>query len=182
MNKTTPYEDLMAAKLDQIPVPDMSDSIWASIEMQLDEMPATTDNNSSVGKSGNAWYGVATLVVVVTLCWFFYDNKKPVPQKEVIPPVEIKQTPQDSPVLIKKITKQRLPVIKIDTVMSISPMPEEEEGEKAEVPVTVDTVAAVQAKIDSVNVKPPVQKIPKGVKGITRDDYRLSVKRDSIQP
>lgn len=181
MNKTTPYEDLMAAKLDQIPVPDMSDSIWASIEMQLDEIPATPEDKSSGGKTGNAWYGVATLIAVVTLCWFFYDNKKPVPQKEVIPPTEIIQTPKDSPVLIQKMPKQLPPVIIMDTVMSITPMPEEKE-EKTEVPVMVDTIAAVQEKIDSVQVNPPVQKKPKGVKGITSDDYRLSVKKDSIEP
>lgn len=172
----------MAAKLDQIPVPDMSDSIWASIEMQLDEIPATPKDISSGGKTGNAWYGVSSLIVVVTVCWFFYDNKKPVPQKEMIPPTEIIQTPKDSPVLIKKVPRQLPPVIKIDTVMSITPVPEEEEG-KTEVPLMVDTVAAVREKIDSVqHISPPVQKRPKGVKGITSDDYRISAKRDSIQP
>ena len=36
MSENTPYEQLIAARLDHIPVPDLADPIWSSIEAQLD--------------------------------------------------------------------------------------------------------------------------------------------------
>lgn len=45
MNNSPAYEQLIAQKLQQLPVPDMADAIWASIEMQLDNDMPTDDNN-----------------------------------------------------------------------------------------------------------------------------------------
>lgn len=184
MNKTTPYEDLIAAKLDQIAVPDMSDSIWANIEMQLDEVPDASGKKSSRGKTGNAWYGVITLIVVLTLCWWFYSNKKPIPQKVIAPPTEEKIPPKDSPVIIESIIQPQLPVIiKKDTihaVISNDPIPEDATEEQV-IPVMVDSPAVRPQMIDTVAAYPPKKK-RKGVRGINSNDYRLSVNRDSINP
>lgn len=185
MNRTTPYEDLMAAKLDQIPVPDMSDSIWASIEMQLDEVPPAPGNKSSGSNAGHAWYGVITLAVTVTLCWWFYSHKKPLPKIEIVPPTktEVKMAPRDSAVVIKTISKPLPVILKADTIkamINIEAVPEKEEEQK-EIPVPVDSAALIHEKTAPVEIDTPVKKKPKGVKGITKDDYRLSVKKDSIK-
>lgn len=185
MNKTTPYEDLIAAKLDQIVVPDMSDSIWANIEMQLDALPAAPEEKSSGGKTGNAWYGIVTLIVVVTLCWWFYHNKKPIPAQEIIPPVQVIIPPKDSAVTIEKVTQKRAPVVikkdTVETVISNDPIPEEEKEEEKVLPVIADSPAVKHQVIDTAVVY-PTQKRRKGVKGINSNDYRLSVERDSIKP
>lgn len=185
MNKTTPYEDLIAAKLDQIAVPDMSDSIWANIEMQLDELPDAPEEKSSGGETGNAWYGIITLIVVVTLCWWFYHNKQPKPGNEIVPPVQVIIPPKDSPVSIERITRKPVPVIikkdTINAVISNDPIPEEEKVEEKISPLIADSPAVRQQIIDTVAVYPP-QKKRKGVRGINSNDYRLSVERDSIKP
>ncbi|WP_440133574.1 hypothetical protein [Chitinophaga sancti] len=181
MNKTTPYEDLIAAKLDQIPVPDMSDSIWANIEMQLNEIPEAPETKPSGGNAGNAWYGVITLAVVTTLCCWFYTHKKPIPKQIIIPPIEIAVPPKDSPAIIKTIQKQ-LPVVENrDTIQAVITIPEEL---KPELPELADSTLTNPPVINPqvVEPAPPIKK-HKGVKGISGDDYRLSVqRRDSINP
>jgi len=121
VNPTTPYEQLIAAKLDQVPVPDMADSIWASIEMQLDvpadaqespDGPDTSDAPESPG-SPNAhdtpaqgpasisnvvsWYGLAGLAAVVAIIlWWYYSRKGHAPEK-ITPPPAIERTPAEPP-------------------------------------------------------------------------------------
>jgi hypothetical protein len=185
VNKTTPYEDLIAAKLDQIAVPDMSDSIWANIEMQLDEVPDTPGKKSSGGNAGNAWYGIISLIVVVTLCWWFYNKKKPLPQQQVIPPARVIIPPKDSLVIIEEIIQKRiLKVVQKDTVKAMS-LPEEKgnENEKEEEKIIADSPAVRRPVVDTITVVHPPVKKRKGVKGITGDDYRLSVQKgDSTHP
>lgn len=88
MNEITPYEQLIAEKLDQVPVPDMADSIWSSIEMQLDaptnvpEAPA--QKPASILKS-IGWYGLAGIVAVVALLWWYFSHKGHEP-KDTMPP------------------------------------------------------------------------------------------------
>lgn len=112
VNATTPYEQLIAAKLDQVPVPDMADSIWAGIEMQLgvpggepdgaddgqdassDTSDAPTDapdapTNKLAPKSrGAGWYGLGLVAVVaITLWWYFSLPKKQEPLPAAPPAV-----------------------------------------------------------------------------------------------
>lgn len=56
MNNRTTYEQLIADKLQQLPIPDMADAIWARIEQQLnvempvdDQGPNNTPGSSSPG-------------------------------------------------------------------------------------------------------------------------------------
>lgn len=46
MNNSPIYEQLIAQKLHQLPVPDMADAIWANIKTQLDNDMPTDDNNN----------------------------------------------------------------------------------------------------------------------------------------
>lgn len=74
MNTNTPYEHLIAAKLDQVPVPDMADSIWASIEAQLDAPVEIPDQKTTPKIKGKGWYGFAGITVVVTALWWYTNH------------------------------------------------------------------------------------------------------------
>jgi hypothetical protein len=95
MNEQNKYQ-LIAAKLELLPVPDMADKIWARIEAQLDiDLPPDDGNNDPgpaptpkpVGKR-IAW-GVVTIVILITTFQVYKIKNEdhqlpsviPVPQK-----------------------------------------------------------------------------------------------------
>lgn len=93
MNATTPYEQLIAAKLEQVSVPDMADSIWASIEMQLDapgddpDAPDETTSKPAPKSRGAGWYGLGLVAVVaISLWWYFSLPQKHEPLPVTTPP------------------------------------------------------------------------------------------------
>jgi hypothetical protein len=58
MNQRTTYEEWIAGKLEQIPVPDMADAIWARIEQQLNlDMP---QQDAGGGNGGGKLPGFST--------------------------------------------------------------------------------------------------------------------------
>ena len=71
MNNTTPYEKLIAAKLEEMPVPDMVDSIWASIDMQLDAVVDTPKENPvhpfKINVKG--WFTIAGIALLIGAIW-----------------------------------------------------------------------------------------------------------------
>ncbi|KIC93279.1 hypothetical protein [Flavihumibacter solisilvae] len=71
MSQVLPYEQLIAAKLEQLPpLPALADDIWLRIEKELDEDPPTgedgEDNDPSgpvpAGGSGQGWSGWSFLI------------------------------------------------------------------------------------------------------------------------
>ena len=191
MNTPTPYEKLIAEKLDQVPVPDMADSIWASIEMQLDVDANTPDNTSTPKKAiqfkGKGWYGFAGAATIAVSLWWFTNHKDQTPEKvtpvKPSPAIEIPVTIPDSasekPVERKPIVplspeKNTAPIIDIppvvpefdSTTWQVLPPPKpDSQVEKYQ--------RAFPPVVDSVSTRPA--KKSRGVKGITEDDYRLSV-------
>ncbi|MGF2414323.1 MAG: hypothetical protein ACQUYJ_18460, partial [Ferruginibacter sp.] len=76
MHTPTPYEVTIAAKLEQLPVPDMMDSIWASIEMELDadlpsddsdQSPSTNPTKGLPGMSKGFYLSVLTAVIIAII-------------------------------------------------------------------------------------------------------------------
>ncbi|WP_106527817.1 hypothetical protein [Chitinophaga niastensis] len=197
MNTTTPYEDLIAAKLDQIPVPDMADSIWDSIEMQLDAVVDAPDKRPVPKYKGKGWYGFIGIIVAVIILWWYYNHKnhaqknttplKTLPATEKAPPVT------DSNTLINHIEKKNIPIapvnIKKDT-LSLNGIPNnsisfDSVSTQNLPPTEMDSLSLQNNRpqirfFDSVYIIPPRKK-PKGVKGITNDDYKISVDKDSIK-
>ena len=87
MNPITPYEQLLAQEMEQLPLPDSMESIWAEIETQLDvELPAGDGKNPPPRKPAPArrttrivrhWrLFVIAGVVVVTLFLLVQKNKR----------------------------------------------------------------------------------------------------------
>lgn len=82
MNQKTPYELQIADKLQQLPLPDLQDAIWARIERTLDIDMPTNDDDGGGGDGGpgsgpgTPWWGsgvggfVFSMVVVAALTTF----------------------------------------------------------------------------------------------------------------
>lgn len=219
VNTTTPYEKLMAAKLDQVPVPDMADSIWANIALQLDAVADTPDDHSSddtkdhqqtdhqptenntpqqtaarkniVKYLSKGWYGFAGAAAAATALWWYTSHHTPVPEKTA-PVKPVPEThapaPPDSSTTVKPVEDKPVPANKkkdsislMDVLLPAVPPPDSSARQVVSPPM-VDS-AAVQhqrylpLETDSIRTV-PVKK-PRGVKGITEDDYRISVQKDS---
>jgi hypothetical protein len=207
VNNITPYEIKIAEKLEQLPVPDMADSIWASIEMQLNaDLPHNTDDaprrDAVKGKPGMGkgfYLSIITAIIIIAI--LFYKNKKqlkknnglPLPPKTemVIPVTDSPQGPAGLSITdptknniqlkngINKKDSAPVPLIpgnriNFDSLTHISSFN------------TVDSSAAVLKNkaqvpsLDSSFINSPFKK-PRGVKGISDSDYRISVEKDSVK-
>ncbi|SDE94688.1 hypothetical protein [Chitinophaga filiformis] len=191
MNTPTPYEKLIAEKLDQVPVPDMADSIWASIEMQLDVDANTPDNTSTPKKAtkfkGKGWYGAAGAATIAVALWWFTNHKDPIPEKGTpAPPPPTIEVPITIPDSTSEKPVERKPIVPVPRekntapVIDIPPVVPEFDSTTWQVlpPAKPDSQVeryrrAFPPAVDSVNTR-PIKK-SRGVKGITEDDYRLSV-------
>ncbi len=224
MNEITPYEQLIAEKLHQVPVPDMADGIWSSIEMQLDAPADVPDGSDGSGApdvpnapaqgpvsifKGIGWYGLAGIVAVVVLLWWYFGHKAPekherpsvvppaVERPSVVPaPVESPPAPvEDSHTTDKPGKKKIVPVapdeVKKDTVL-FRGVPKDsvrvDSGARQNLlPAKTDSSSLQKNRIPISDDDPgyaplPVRpKKPKGVKGITSDDYKISAGKDSLK-
>ncbi|HEY1200264.1 MAG TPA: hypothetical protein VGE79_04745 [Niastella sp.] len=186
MNKTTPYEQLITAKLDEIPVPDMADSIWASIEMQLDAVPSSPDNTPQPKKTikfnGKGWYGIAGVAALSATLWWYASHREKATEKTT--PLITVPAPQpplvDSSTSVPPVEKQPLPTVrpKKDTLqfMEVAPKIDSATHEIVPPPKADSQLLKYQSIFipprDSVSMPPP--KKSRGVKGISEDDYKIS--------
>lgn len=186
----------MAAKLEQIPVPDMSDSIWAGIEMQLDAgsgAPAKKSRRKFRGRGGIGFMGV--VVVVVLVLWYIHKIKEAIPKSpqqerrpavEAVPPVADSVIRKDTPVKHNLVMPAAGPADSLLKNKIPVPVPGPDSASGKGLPILgADSVLLQELKEparqpDSVRV-PPVIRKPRGVKGITPDDYKISARKDSGQ-
>lgn len=199
MNEKQPYEILITEKLQAIPVPDMVDMIWARIEEKLDtDMPTDDgDNPAPAGPPPVTKFIIGagiTAVVVALLTLFLNPEKKsaitPTHPTNTLPPTisePSKPAPSQSPplnprnqsILPAPTDSNRLTAADfIDSIVS-SPA--------VQLPTAV--ADSTSRNVPAI-VLPPVQsqpqqkdsiKKPRGVQGISDDDYRIEPKRkDSI--
>jgi len=206
VNNLTPYEILIAQKTEQVAVPDMADSIWASIEQQLDAGPSSDDGTNGPSKTppvkglpgaGNLVTIFTIATIAIALTWFFTREKKEAPEKiqqpSISPPTEISPPASDSNKLIDLSPKKNIPLLPIiagkDTLLPNDnySMPFMDTLNKAVLPspVRADSVFVPDNKppvvADTSSVTPPPKK-PRGVKGISDNDYKIiSTKKDSTK-
>ncbi|WP_343674183.1 hypothetical protein [Chitinophaga sp.] len=187
MNSTTPYEKLIAAKLNEVPVPDMSDAIWSDIEAQLDgvvQPPQKTRMPKFKGKG--VVISAGACVVASVMIFYLTSNKKTLPPAEntvivadtltaadsikeeittPIPPVKIKK----DPILLKDVPA-------VDTIATPDLLPEKQDTQQLVIPTPVPAYDSIIQY-----TPPPKGKKPKGVKGISNEDYKITTKGDSIK-
>lgn len=207
MNHLTTYEQLVADKLQQLPVPDMADAIWVRIEQQLDvEMPVDKSGDPSNGNSslpgfrfpGNIilYVFLAALISVV-----FYLNRPGQYKETLVQPtsntISVPASEGDLPQKLSQPGKQAETnyTDKADLLVEIK---EEKAATETEPSVitnrTRDTkdfesfkkdepptmLEMVQKKAGPL-VQDSVPKKTRGVKGITPNDYRIApVRKDSL--
>jgi hypothetical protein len=202
VNSPAPYEVTIAAKLQQLPVPDMMDSIWASIEMQLDADSSPGDNDQSAPKNPAGgfpgigrvfyWCALAAVIIVVVLIYKSDKNDKnknnetPVPAKtEMIDPVA--NNKKNNTIPIEKNESKKATVFykknSNDTFTPANRISLDSAGQQVLPFSKPDSSAILKNKpgVPSFDSAPPLPLIkPRGVKGITSDDYRIQEsKKDS---
>jgi len=142
VNEIQPYEQLIATKLDQLPIPDMSDSIWSGIEKELDAPAGSSDEHLGSADAGadkpasafngKLWFGLAGIVVVVALLLWYFSHKAPAPPPsrtlpETHAPVPGGPPAEDSVRSEKPAKKKDIPVspveIKKDTAAAFHAAP-----------------------------------------------------------
>ena len=189
MNNQMTYEITIKKKLENIPVPDLSEMIWARIENELDADPGDgTDNNppSPSSPAGGIMLGGTALLFIIALMIYFLNNKpNDIPQIDKVqttlpvqnnqpnlPPANVNVQPTITSTNKKQEnvagTQEPLeiPVTSQTTINDSMPMPDVVRGNEIPLPLpkTMDTI-------------PP--KKTRGVSGITNDDYKIVPKKDS---
>jgi hypothetical protein len=194
MDQRLSYEQLIAGKLQSIPVPDMADAIWARVEAQLDiDMP--TDDGGSAPQSppsgpGIIGWGLSVFVVVLISLFLLYkNNSKTSPiqtpsttNQPLSTPIENITDPpeQEANDIRRSITADPQTPIDNATVKqdSIAPNPI-----VVNTPLTVDSVSReiTQPSVASSPLPKDTTatgKKKKGVSGISETDYRIVPKKD----
>lgn len=207
MNQLTTYEQLVAEKLQQLPVPDMADAIWARIEQQLDvEMPVDQPGDSHDGNSslpgfrfpGSIIFYIffAALVSVI-----FYlnrpDQHKETPTIPLSNPITVPTAEDQLPKTNPSPTRQAETIytdkadLPLDHIIEntatekeqpvitnqVVEAKENETVKKQEIPPLIETVQ----KKTTASIQDSVPRKIRGVKGITSNDYRIApVRKDSL--
>ena len=204
MQQPTPYETAIAAKLEQVPVPDMADSIWASIVLQLDadlpsddgdDTPSKDPTKGKPGMSKGFYYPLIGAIIIVVLLLYKTNKKQPAVNNNlpVLPNTTTIAPVADSDRSIKNITEKNtnasLQSNKKDTVAN--PL---NSGNRLRFDSALGQPSSLSnydssslllknkpalPSFDSTAAPPLIR--PKGVKGITNDDYRLYGKKDSAK-
>ena len=183
------YEITIKKKLENIPVPDLSEMIWARIENELDSDTGDDTDNSPPSPSspaGGIMLGGTALLFIIALMIYFLNNKpNNFPQIEKVQTTLPAQNNQPNlppasgnvqPTITSTNKKQEnvagtqepleIPVISQTTINDSMPVTDVVRGNEIPLtlPKTMDTI-------------PP--KKTRGVSGITNDDYKIVPKKDS---
>jgi hypothetical protein len=212
VNPILPYEQLLADKVQQVPVPDMADAIWAAIEQELDKGTPGDDgsNEPSSPKSGGspgvfAYIAGGIVIGSILLTYILTDKKKETATNKpspsvVIPPNNTQQNiPIDSnaasPVNDNPASVFYKDVVKNDSSKSFNSFQQtiplldsllNQQVSRIQQDSVVDktpSLVSLPVKIDSMSIdKGAPPKKSRGVKGITNDDYYIKTEKKDSTP
>jgi hypothetical protein len=200
MNGKPAYEQLIADKLQTLPVPDMADAIWARIQTQLDiDLPADDgsggDNPAPQAPSGgsNLLGQIGLFIGIVALLTFFIINKKN-KQENIqpsinIPASEIIQTDSVPPDKAPPANAIQMPLTPPTQNTITTPLPATPDS--AFDNVIANTVMDSAVTDNTAVAQPPVatplpavidSAPPKRRRGVPLSDadYRIVPKKDSL--
>ena len=190
MNKQMTYEITIKKKLENIPVPDLSELIWARRENELDTDPGdSSDNNppSPSSPTGGIILGGTALLFIMALTFYFL-TKKPndIPQIDKVQttlPVQNNNQPNSPGTNTNVQPNTRPDNINQENIADTST--------QVEIPFTSQSIvndSIVKTEIAQGNEIPltlpktmdtiPVKKT-RGVTNISNDDYKIIPKNDS---
>ena len=208
MNLKAPYEIIIATKLEQeLPVPDMSDAIWARIELQLSDVPST-EADASAGPdmiagaiiTGKTLAIVFGCVLTILILFFALKSKIKNQQKLRVPPPTqqpgkvIDYPPSTSPVsskinaadttTMRKIDLKEKNLLQSEDAFILKKDPANTLPPAILVPDTFSLIIAQPVKRnmpDSLRDAPVLKR--RGVPLSTNDGYKISSERiDSVKP
>jgi hypothetical protein len=198
MNKKTTYELTIADKLQQLPLPDMEDAIWARIKTQLDrDLPEDDSGGSNTPQapSGGWMWRAGLLAFVAAFLTVYLLTKKsetPVSPQTIQQPVNTNSTPlaPSAPPSSQRTTNSQNWPPSVPQEGKTVPIPFEANKDSmlspplAQQPLS-DTQAGVTALVPPPLLQDSVLK-PKpksrGVKDISDADYRIvPTKKDSTR-
>lgn len=195
MNQKTTYEVTITSKLNQLPIPDLREAIWARIEGELDADMPTDDGGDTPPSSPRggqvlpyALPGIVVIIIALFLIKINKQNSKPNKIPATTPATQtIITTPAASPPPIDTkaiIPDKKNPVVYPGTNVPISTVPNSTDSSSVPVadiipPVTDNTnqqapplVQAPPSQTQKTDSLAPKKK--RGVSGITNDDYRIT--------
>lgn len=196
MNEHIPYELTIAQKLQQLPLPDMTDAIWARVERQLDiDLPTNEGGTPPSTPPGTGWIGgpMLGLFVGAFLFTFLFPKKEKTSTNKTFPAsgtvtkaLPVRQQPdpdQSSRVNAKAVRTPEAgntnmiidpPVLSIanpDSIIAITPSPQPDAPQASTVILPKPRIV-----MDST-----LSKQGRGVTGITDNDYRIvPTQKDSL--
>jgi hypothetical protein len=200
MNQKTTYEITIAEKLGELTVPHLRDAIWSRISDQLDmDMPEGEEPPKPGTPGTPRWisftnrFGILA-VIAAALTILFTSQKQTTSNTDKnnapasIQPQATPVNSAESPPIENKITTLRIESVvsvpgNAPTVMNDSFINIPFTGNR----VVVDTVPPEKAPpLSILQVTDPLKsdtipkKKSKGFKGMSDDDYRISLKKDSV--
>jgi hypothetical protein len=190
MSQPTTYEQLIAQKLQELAVPDQADAIWATIEQQLNiEMPNSSSGSGGLNNS-NWWIGGGSLfTLLVAIATYIYVSKQDLesekPIKEKPAAIQHHQPLKNN----EDMSSHKLSPIEIrqnkPTTAPEANGQEVEETEPSSVKETVESAPVQNVAAPAVLPLPPdtvvAKKKPRGVKGISSEDYRIVPSKKDIE-
>lgn len=212
MNPILPYEQLLADKVQRVPVPDMADAIWAAIEQELDKgTPGDNGGDQSPSPRGGGSPGlfayIAGGIVIgsILLTYILTNKKKETPANKLSPPVIVtpKNTQQNIPIDSNEVAPVKSnpasPFYKNDvktdsnknfnsfqqTIPLLDSLLNQQANRMQQDSAIDKTPSLVNrpVRIDSLPIDkgiPP--KKPRGVKGITNEDYYIKTEKKDSTP
>lgn len=194
MDQRLQYEEMIAGKLQQLPVPDMQDQIWDRIKIQLDlDMPEDDGPGTDTpGPSGPGIIGWGLAIILIAFISIFIISKnKPADtdsqntnalSQPTISPVEQSGSPPGTHITNLntrgnanapgQLTQSgNTDSLVQDNVLVSTPVLMDTNGVK-----TSRDVAQIILPADTTTVP---AKRPRGVQGISASDYRIVPKKDS---
>ena len=204
MNQKTTYEQTITSKLDQLAVPDMKESIWARIENELNtDLPDGSDEPPTSPKptAPRAWrlgkkLSLAGAVIVAAALIYTFVRQPAEPSSAPAPTESRQQTDTVESI----ISGPQKPETINQTNSAISP-PVEPGRQPAEpansnftvppgllfpvpIPVMPDSIITtpqiILPRLEEKKTDSATKPKSKGVKGISDDDYRINLKKDSV--
>ena len=205
MNQRTTYEITIADKLGQLRMPELKDAIWSRIEDQLDTDMPTDDNPPSPDSPGfssfTKRFGLFAVIVAAVTILLISKKDKPSPVQQN----NTTTSGQSSPGNENNINNNNSGPPPAQRYNTSSPVinnnaPGADTSTLSNgsdpvftaplfvPPVVKDTTPLVSGPPPAVTRnEPPLHKqdsVPpkksKGFKGLTSDDYRISLKKDSV--
>lgn len=207
MNQLTTYEQLIAAKLQELSAPAKIDMIWARIEHQLDvEMPIDESGPTDTGASSNPGFffpGNKFLYIFLAAVAGIYFLTRPFAIQNEASETDVRPSYQTKDSLNKatdpnKVSDRKVlftdkadqvvaeQIISEDSVQASSEqVPIEiptKEAESVNQPATSSVVNETKKPLVSVSTIDSTPKKGRGVKGININDYKIAPIKKDNQP